>query len=272
MLFEEGQPGDYMYVVTQGEVEIRRKVGETERVLAVLPPGDFFGEMAILNARPRSATAVVRVDSRLLVIEGNTFEAMLRARPEIALRIIKALATAPREREPARRAAAAADAEPSRRAVPASHGRRADAARAARRCTPGTAILVPKRVEDIAVRVGLPVARGDRRRRSPARGAPRAHRAGRRHRGRWLHRPRSGTAARVPRVLEPEGPVRRVSRTAIKPRLRRRGSEMHLADERGELVVLAVDERLDLGRHLTELLNERRAASCRSAASRRPPR
>src|SRR5215218_3310355 len=92
VLFEEGQPGDFMYVVASGDVEIRRKVGEIERVLAVIPPGDFFGEMAILNSRPRSATAVVRVSSRLIVIEGRTFEAMLRARPEIAMRIIKALA------------------------------------------------------------------------------------------------------------------------------------------------------------------------------------
>ena len=93
VLFEEGQPGDYMYVVQEGEVEIRRQVGESDRVLAVLPPGEFFGEMAILNARPRSATAVVRTASRLLVIDGTTFEAMLRARPEIALRMIKALAS-----------------------------------------------------------------------------------------------------------------------------------------------------------------------------------
>jgi len=93
VLFEEGQPGDYMYVVQTGEVEIRRQVGETERVLAILPPGEFFGEMAILNGRPRSATAVCKTKARLLVIEGKTFEAMMRARPEIALRIIKALAT-----------------------------------------------------------------------------------------------------------------------------------------------------------------------------------
>ena len=83
VLFEEGQPGEHMYVVTSGQVEIRRKVGEIDRVLAVLMPGDFFGEMAILNNRPRSATAVTRVESRLLVIEGRMFEAMLRARPEI---------------------------------------------------------------------------------------------------------------------------------------------------------------------------------------------
>src|ERR1041384_2877119 len=94
VLFEEGQPGDYMYVVQSGEVEIRRQVGETERVLAVLPAGEFFGEMAILNGRPRSATAVVKTtQARLLVIAGKTFEAMLRARPEIAMRIIKSLAT-----------------------------------------------------------------------------------------------------------------------------------------------------------------------------------
>ena len=69
VLFEEGQPGDYMYVVQQGEVEIRRQVGQAERVLAVLSSGEFFGEMAILNSKPRSATAVVSEDAKLLVIE-----------------------------------------------------------------------------------------------------------------------------------------------------------------------------------------------------------
>ena len=156
VLFEEGQQGDFMYVVATGEVEIRRKVGETDRVLAVLPPGDFFGEMAILNARPRSATAVVRVDSRLVVIEGKTFEAMLRARPEIALRIIKALAL--------RLEGANQQVEllllptPNHRVVQClRHMAEEQILLAGQSVSPGTAILVPKRVEDIAVRVGLPV-------------------------------------------------------------------------------------------------------------------
>jgi CRP-like cAMP-binding protein len=93
VLFVEGHAGTDMYIVVAGEVEIRRRVGEADRVLAVLGAGEFFGEMAILNGRPRSATAVVRAASRLLVIDGTTFEAMLRARPEIALRMIKALAS-----------------------------------------------------------------------------------------------------------------------------------------------------------------------------------
>jgi CRP-like cAMP-binding protein len=156
VLFEEGQPGDHMYVITQGEIEIRRNVGETERVLAVLPAGEFFGEMAILNARPRSATAVVRVDSRLLVIAGNTFEAMLRARPEIAMRIIKALAT--RLENANQHIELLLLPTPNHRVVQClRHMAEEQLMLAGNVVNPGTAILVPKRIEDIAVRVGLPV-------------------------------------------------------------------------------------------------------------------
>lgn len=92
VVFEEGAPGHDMYIVVAGEIEIRRRVGDADRVLAVLGDGEFFGELAILSGRPRSATAVARSAARLLVIDGTTFEAMLRARPEIALRLIKSLA------------------------------------------------------------------------------------------------------------------------------------------------------------------------------------
>jgi CRP-like cAMP-binding protein len=156
VLFEEGQPGDYMYVVQSGQVEIRRQVGETERVLAVLVPGDFLGEMAILNARPRSATAVVRTNARLLVIEGKTFEAMLRARPEIALRIIKALAL--RLENANQQVELLLLPTPNHRVVQClRHMAEEQIALAGTPVNPGTAILVPKRVEDIALRVGLPV-------------------------------------------------------------------------------------------------------------------
>jgi CRP-like cAMP-binding protein len=156
VLFEEGQPGDYMYVVQTGEVEIRRQVGETERVLAVLPPGEFFGEMAILNGRPRSATAVVRSAARLLVIEGRTFEAMLRARPEIAMRIIKSLAT--RLESANQHVELLLLPTPNHRVVQCMrHMAEEQMQLAGAHFSPGTAILVPKAVEDIAARVGLPV-------------------------------------------------------------------------------------------------------------------
>jgi CRP/FNR family transcriptional regulator, cyclic AMP receptor protein len=92
VLFEEGQPGDYMYVVQSGEVEIRRMVGETERVLATLRAGEFLGEMAILNGKPRTATATVIETTRCLVIEAKTLESMVARNAEIALRLIKKLA------------------------------------------------------------------------------------------------------------------------------------------------------------------------------------
>ena len=156
VLFEEGQPGDYMYVVQTGEVEIRRQVGETERVLAVLPPGEFFGEMAILNGRPRSATAVVRTRARLIVIEGKTFEAMLRARPEIALRIIKSLAN--RLESANQHVELLLLPTPEHRVVVClRHMAEEQMQLAGTTFNAGTAILVPKQVEDIAVRVALPV-------------------------------------------------------------------------------------------------------------------
>jgi len=156
VLFEEGQPGDYMYVVQEGEVEIRRQVGETGRVLAVLPAGEFFGEMAILNGRPRSATAVCRSTCRLLVIEGKTFEAMLRARPEIALRIIKSLAG--RLENANQHVELLLLPTPNHRVVQCMrHMAEEQMALAGAQFNPGTAILVPKHVEDIAFRVGLPL-------------------------------------------------------------------------------------------------------------------
>jgi CRP-like cAMP-binding protein len=92
VLFREGDPGDVMYVIQTGSIEIYRQIKEQDRILAVLPAGEFFGEMAIVNNRPRSATAVVRTDARLLVINGHTFEAMLRGKTEIAVRMIKTMA------------------------------------------------------------------------------------------------------------------------------------------------------------------------------------
>ncbi len=156
VLFEEGQPGDFMYVVQEGEIEIRRQVGETDRVLAVLPPGEFFGEMAILNGRPRSATAVCRTHARLIVIEGKAFEAMLRARPEIALRIIKSLAT--RLESANQHVELLLLPTPNHRVVQCMrHMAEEQMELAGTHLGPGTAILVPKRISDIAARVGLPL-------------------------------------------------------------------------------------------------------------------
>ncbi len=91
-IFEEGAEGREMFVLQEGKVRISKKVRDVEKVLADLGPGAFFGEMSILLNKPRSAKAVVLVDSKLLVIEPKTFEAMLKGNAEIAIRLIKILA------------------------------------------------------------------------------------------------------------------------------------------------------------------------------------
>jgi len=92
VLFREGEHGEEMFVLQSGEVEISRRMRNEDQVIAVVSPGEFFGEMAIVNNRPRSATATVKSDARLLVIDGRTFEAMLRGKTEIAVRMIQVLA------------------------------------------------------------------------------------------------------------------------------------------------------------------------------------
>jgi len=91
VLFKEGDPGKEMYVVQSGKVNITKRVRETEKILATLGPGEFFGEMSILNNKPRSAGALIAEDAKLLVIDPRTFEAMLRGNAEIAVRLIKKL-------------------------------------------------------------------------------------------------------------------------------------------------------------------------------------
>jgi CRP-like cAMP-binding protein len=91
VLFREGESGREMYVVQSGKVNITKRVRDTEKILATLGAGEFFGEMSILNNKPRSAGAVMAEPGKLLVIDPRTFEAMIRGNVEIAVRLIKKL-------------------------------------------------------------------------------------------------------------------------------------------------------------------------------------
>src|SRR6478736_884654 len=78
VLFREGEPGKEMFVLQSGRVSISKKVRDVEKVLAVLGPGEFFGEMAIISNKPRNASAIIEEEARLLVIDPRTFESMIR--------------------------------------------------------------------------------------------------------------------------------------------------------------------------------------------------
>jgi CRP/FNR family cyclic AMP-dependent transcriptional regulator len=91
VIFREGEPGDHMFVLQSGRVRIAKEQPQGPRTLAVLGPGEFFGEMAILNDKPRTATAEAIEEVRALVLDHRTFEAMVVGNTEIALRLIKKL-------------------------------------------------------------------------------------------------------------------------------------------------------------------------------------
>jgi len=97
IIFHEGDLGTEMYIISEGKVEILNRLGEDDRVLAVLEKGDFFGEMSVLEDLPRAATARALTDARLLQINGSTFDQMLQGNPEIAVRMMRKLSRRLRE-------------------------------------------------------------------------------------------------------------------------------------------------------------------------------
>ena len=92
VLFLEGETGEEMFVIQSGLVRVSKHIQGMDRTLATFGRGEFVGEMAILNDKPRTATASVVEDSRLLVIDARTLETMISQSHEIAMRLIKKLA------------------------------------------------------------------------------------------------------------------------------------------------------------------------------------
>jgi CRP-like cAMP-binding protein len=92
VVFREGDAGSELYVIQTGRVQLSRHVRGQEMHLATLNTGEFFGEMAIVNNKPRSATATAVDETRMLALDARTFEAMIRGNSEIAVRMIKKLA------------------------------------------------------------------------------------------------------------------------------------------------------------------------------------
>jgi CRP-like cAMP-binding protein len=87
MLFSEGEPGDELYIIQRGSVKITKVVDNSEVLLAVLKPGDIFGEMALLEAKPRAAGAVAYEDCMVLAVNRANFELVIRTQPQIIARL-----------------------------------------------------------------------------------------------------------------------------------------------------------------------------------------
>jgi hypothetical protein len=97
-VFKEGDSGGDMFIIESGQIDIVRKARGDEPI-ATLGPGDFFGEMAILEDQPRFAGAIAKTDVRLLRIERSAFADVLKQNVEIGVRIMRKLAARHRRAE-----------------------------------------------------------------------------------------------------------------------------------------------------------------------------
>lgn len=92
MIFSESQRGKDLYIIQSGEVAISKVVNGNEVTLAVLKKGDMFGEMALLENKPRSASAIAHSDCRLMVVNLANFNQMVTTQPQMISRLTTTLA------------------------------------------------------------------------------------------------------------------------------------------------------------------------------------
>jgi CRP/FNR family transcriptional regulator, cyclic AMP receptor protein len=93
VLFNEGDPGDRLYVINEGKIKLGATSGDgRETLLAILGPGEMFGELSFFDPGPRNATAVALTDASLLGVGHVDLEPWLTGRPEVAASLLGSLA------------------------------------------------------------------------------------------------------------------------------------------------------------------------------------
>lgn len=92
MIFSENQTGSDMFIIQSGEVSISKVVDGNEVVLTLLHKGDMFGEMALLENKPRSASAIAHTDCKLMVVNHANFNQMVTTQPQLISRLTTMLA------------------------------------------------------------------------------------------------------------------------------------------------------------------------------------
>jgi CRP-like cAMP-binding protein len=87
-LTKQGRPGREFFVLAEGEADVLRD----GRKVSTLGRGDFFGEIALIAKRPRTATVVAKTPSRVLVVTDRAFQSLLERFPSMRTKVLEALA------------------------------------------------------------------------------------------------------------------------------------------------------------------------------------
>ena len=93
VLFSEGEPGDRLYVITEGKIKLGATSSDgRETLLAILGPGEMYGELTLFDPGPRTATATALTDARVVGLGNTDLMPWLTGRPEVAVSLLGALA------------------------------------------------------------------------------------------------------------------------------------------------------------------------------------
>ena len=93
VIFNEGEPGDRLYIVSTGKVKIgRRSPDGRENLLSIFGPSDMFGELSIFDPGPRTSTATTVTDVRAYTMDRNALREWIAQRPEIAEQLLRVVA------------------------------------------------------------------------------------------------------------------------------------------------------------------------------------
>jgi CRP-like cAMP-binding protein len=93
ILFHEGDPGDRLYVLGEGKIKLGQSSPDgRENILAVLGPGEMFGELSLFDPGPRTATATAVAETQVLALSTEQLREYLSGRPQVALTLLAALA------------------------------------------------------------------------------------------------------------------------------------------------------------------------------------
>jgi serine phosphatase RsbU (regulator of sigma subunit) len=92
VLFEENTPGDTLYIIQSGEIQVSRTLSDGQQhVLRTMAPGEFFGELALLEGKPRSARVSTAIETTLLAVNRQRFNALIEQHPLVAINFLKAI-------------------------------------------------------------------------------------------------------------------------------------------------------------------------------------
>jgi len=92
IIFKEGEVGEELFLILDGSVTVSKEIGGTQKVLAILQSGDIFGEMAIFEDKPRSATIIAHTPTKTLALNKTNFKTIFQLHPSWPLNLVEGFA------------------------------------------------------------------------------------------------------------------------------------------------------------------------------------